>query len=48
VTEHDIGTETRDTADINFLIVRGMIFGGALAVTGGLLALLVAIVLTID
>ena len=42
------GTETQEQDDINFLIVRGMIFGGALAVVGGLFAMLVAIILTID
>jgi hypothetical protein len=46
--EHDAGTETEPRDDVNFMIVRGMIFGGALTIVAGLFALIVAILLTID
>ena len=48
MAQHDGGTETEEQGDINYLIVRGMIFGGALAIMGGLFAMIVAILLTID
>jgi hypothetical protein len=44
----DKGTETEEPDDANFLLVRGMINGAALAVIGGLFVMFVAILLTID